>query len=735
MKIYIRKIDNQCIEKQMSYTKEILKEFLGGLNDHDTILCEGLKSKEKVNVTLLLATDPRFDNSIQKLLKKEGNLAVGDLMVMYKASGKYVVELVKPSDSRHAAYMQLFGNDRHVLLEGDTILEEDERDEYVKFKNLLGWFVKQLNINNNLEAGRHTSGQGYKEGAGIREYYKEWRDYGDFTLDCNIVSGYSSTSSKLNYINKTDSGINVRPYFDRDSKRVVAVYIDIYVEEDDWSEEANALRKQKYDIDALDLFGGAKPNDLLKELFDKYKSIIQNENSNLKEVFREWLSQRTTKRGETWSDGSIKNCIRVLEKGFAKFDGYKEYASCFEMVELSQFLEYQKYLQTKEGVMEFDASENRWFSKGIAEYAAFLEEYKKPQMISIDSIKYKTECNDEITDSNGKVIKLARNRIFFGAPGTGKSFELNEQTKRFIGNDNTYYERVTFHPEYTHSGFFGTYKPVPNHRDVDKITYSFIPGPFLRVLSKALINANSEGEKKPYVLLIEEINRANVASVFGEVFQLLDREDNGANAEFLNASKYSISPSDDVKKYLVDEFKKAGLETTVEAFSDIRIPDNMFIWASMNSADQGVFPMDTAFKRRWEFEYFGINKSEEKIKEYFFKVNEEVINWNALRKAINYRLTSLKINEDKLMGPFFMSNQVLNACTYDHSIVLKAIQNKVIMYLFEDAGRQKRKDIFVNGYEKTYSEICADFETKGINIFAQEIVDKYNELKAIITQE
>ena len=70
-----------------------------------------------------------------------------------------------------------------------------------------------------------------------------------------------------------------------------------------------------------------------------------------------------------------------------------------------------------------------------------------------------------------------------------------------------------------------------------KITYSFIPGPFLRVLSKALINANSEGEKKPYVLLIEEINRANVASVFGEVFQLLDREDNGANAEFLNASK------------------------------------------------------------------------------------------------------------------------------------------------------------------------------------------------------
>lgn len=515
------------------------------------------------------------------------------------------------------------------VVEDEEVSEENT--DYDKFKNLLRWFVRQLNINNKVEEGKPTSGQGYKEGAGIREYYKSWRDYGDFTLDCNIVSGYQGLSSKVNYINKTDSGINIRPEFDRTTKRVVAVYIDLYNESESLYEDISALKDEKYDIEALGLFDNNLPNELLKQLFDKYREIIKED----------------------------------LEK----------------------------------------------------------------KNNSINQIKYKTQCVDEITDSDGKVIKLARNRIFFGAPGTGKSFELNEQTKKFIGGDNTYYERVTFHPDYTHSGFFGTYKPVPNPRDVDKITYAFIPGPFLRVLSKALINANSDGEKKPYVLLIEEINRANVASVFGEVFQLLDREDDGANVEFLNASKYSISPSEDVKKYLVDEFKKAGLETTTEAFSDIRIPDNMFIWASMNSADQGVFPMDTAFKRRWEFEYFGINKSEEKIKEYFFKVNEEVINWNALRKAINYRLTSLKINEDKLMGPFFMSNKVLNACTYDHSIVVKAIQNKVIMYLFEDAGRQKRKDIFVNGYEKTYSEICADFEEKGLGVFAKEIVDKYSEIK------
>ena len=442
------------------------------------------------------------------------------------------------------------------------------------------------------------------------------------------------------------------------------------------------------------------------------RNLISIPQNRLVEILKDWYDKN-------YVEGNVTSTL----VGF----GFK-YAKAMDLIKVSTKTLMEQAIGEASMQAYIDRGKDLYyaFEKNSIGFS-FCNDSKKKRWLG--SILYKTQCNDEIADSDGKVIKLARNRIFFGAPGTGKSYELNEQTKKFIGNDNTYYERVTFHPEYTHSGFFGTYKPVPNPRDVDKITYAFIPGPFLRVLSKALINANSDGEKKPYVLLIEEINRANVASVFGEVFQLLDREDDGTNADFLNASKYSISPSEDVKKYLVDEFKKAGLETTEEAFSDIRIPDNMFIWASMNSADQGVFPMDTAFKRRWEFEYFGINKSEEKIKEYFFKVNEEVINWNALRKAINYRLTSLKINEDKLMGPFFMSNKVLNACTYDHSIVVKAIQNKVIMYLFEDAGRQKRKDIFVNGYEKTYSEICADFEEKGLAIFAKEIVDKYNEIK------
>lgn len=116
MKIYLRKIDAQCINKQISYPKDILSDFLDGKSNHDTILCEGKNSHVTENVTLLLATDPRFDNKIKTILKAEGNLEFGDIMVMYKHTTKYIVELVKPTDKLHSSFTSLFiENDRHLL--------------------------------------------------------------------------------------------------------------------------------------------------------------------------------------------------------------------------------------------------------------------------------------------------------------------------------------------------------------------------------------------------------------------------------------------------------------------------------------------------------------------------------------------------------------------------------------------------------------------------------------------
>ncbi|MSC86288.1 hypothetical protein EAI89_21015 [Eubacterium sp. am_0171] len=329
------------------------------------------------------------------------------------------------------------------------------------------------------------------------------------------------------------------------------------------------------------------------------------------------------------------------------------------------------------------------------------------------------EVVSEIRFLTGLQSKYSRNRVVFGAPGTGKSFTLNEERKDLVGADNeSNYERVTFHPDYSYANFVGTYKPVPciDSEGRDSITYEYVPGPFMRVYVKALKNSRTDSIK-PFLLLIEEINRANVAAVFGDIFQLLDRDEDGV-------SEYPIQATEDIKKYLASEL--GGYPSDYEK---IRIPDNLFIWASMNSADQGVFPMDTAFKRRWDFTYLGIDDSDELIRGKTVVLGTKVkqkVEWNKLRKAINKFLADKGINEDKQLGPYFIARKIVVPASgdeIDREKFINTFKNKVIMYLFEDAAKQKRPSLFEGCFEgnSRYSEICREFEEKGIGIFNHEI--------------
>ncbi len=319
----------------------------------------------------------------------------------------------------------------------------------------------------------------------------------------------------------------------------------------------------------------------------------------------------------------------------------------------------------------------------------------------------------------GYQTRFSRNRIVFGAPGTGKSFTLNSEKQELLSAGGIC-ERVTFHPDYSYANFVGTYKPVPVIADDGSsvITYKFVPGPFMRVYVAALKNSR-EDTILPHVLLIEEINRANVAAVFGDVFQLLDRNNDGV-------SEYPICASEDIKAFLAEE-----LEGTPADFTEISLPDNMFIWATMNSADQGVFPMDTAFKRRWDFTYIGINASEDGIRGKTVTLgrgaNERIVEWNELRKAINDRLSSFKINEDKLLGPYFLSKKIIPADgAIDRGRFEDAFKNKVLMYLFDDAAKQKRPSLFADGLDTTkYSTVCRAFEVDGVFAFCSEISSKF----------
>lgn len=272
--------------------------------------------------------------------------------------------------------------------------------------------------------------------------------------------------------------------------------------------------------------------------------------------------------------------------------------------------------------------------------------------------------------------------------------------------------------ERNHGKAIRPYLNLQSKNSGKEISYEYVPGPFMRIYTQAV---NHPEEK--FLLLIEEINRANVAAVFGDVFQLLDRKS--------GVSEYPIATSEDIKAFLLNNLeclrgKKIDELSDEESrlYKEMRIPDNMFIWATMNSADQGVFPMDTAFKRRWEFEYIGVDDEAKEVEKYIIPIGDKehrkYVKWNDLRQRINGILLSdeCKVNEDKLLGPFFISKNMLESACENEERFIKAFESKVIMYLFEDAMKMRPQNIF-KGHDgkKIFSEICKTFREKGEGLF------------------
>lgn len=408
--------------------------------------------------------------------------------------------------------------------------------------------------------------------------------------------------------------------------------------------------------------------------------------------FKHWLQNtNSSMTGSNFKPRTVSNYYGGLRK-LIKNCSLEESTGINSIYDVTSYEDFIKIKQTITGNKKFK-EENK---KGKNTMQSALNQYEK----------YLLEQSNSLEELN----LFEYNRIFFGAPGTGKSHTLNEEKDKLLEKGGSY-ERVTFHPDYSYSQFVGTYKPVIKE---EKILYTYVPGPFLRMYVKAK-ESEKTGTPKPCLLIIEEINRANVSAVFGDIFQLLDRNDS-------NISKYPIHTTEDIKKYLADQ-----LGGNIDEYSTIEIPNNMYIWATMNSADQGVYPMDTAFKRRWDFTYLSINEKEEGIKNYKIKVGENEYNWNDLRKAINHvLLEECKVNEDKLMGPYFISNDSLKKSIVDSNELVKVFKNKVIMYLFDDAAKHKRSTIFSGCSTcNSYYKICQEFENKGIEIFSIDIQTEY----------
>lgn len=306
---------------------------------------------------------------------------------------------------------------------------------------------------------------------------------------------------------------------------------------------------------------------------------------------------------------------------------------------------------------------------------------------------------------------IGKNIIFYGAPGCGKSYQVSEIVKEYLKEKN--YDRILFHPEYTYSDFVGQIVPTIN-KDKKTLSYEFKPGPFTKILYKALINPKEE-----YCLIIEEINRGNAAAIFGDIFQLLDRIKKETEENYsIGDSEYPIK-NDLIFDYLVEQEKDIEkVKNILKGTEKIYIPHNLTILATMNSNDQNVFVLDTAFKRRWDFKYIK-NNFDNKDNEAFFETliptNGTSITWKEFACELNKKIPELNngINgDDKLIGPYFVSEEDLkNAENFAH---------KIFLYLWNDVAKMNKKDLFKEEFtslEKLIDEYCKN----GIEVFNEKI--------------
>ena len=251
-------------------------------------------------------------------------------------------------------------------------------------------------------------------------------------------------------------------------------------------------------------------------------------------------------------------------------------------------------------------------------------------------------------------------QILFGAPGTGKSHTLNSYAN--ITEQNSI--RTTFHPDSDYSTFVGCYKPTKDEES-GEITYDFTPQAFTNAYVTAWKNAPT-----PFFLIIEEVNRGNCAQIFGDIFQLLDRDEYGY-------SSYKTTPDQDLANYIRKQFAYTDIDDAdVKSGKKMQLPPNLYIWATMNTSDQSLFPIDSAFKRRWDWRYIPIDYTD---RGHYIACGDTQYSWADFLQKVNDRVESVTQSEDKKLGYWFMGNGA-----EQKEITIDRFVSKVVFYLWND---------------------------------------------------
>lgn len=404
-------------------------------------------------------------------------------------------------------------------------------------------------------------------------------------------------------------------------------------------------------------------------------------------------------------DQSVDGRLLIADKDRLCYQVKLESKGAFSMRTISkqllcEFIDYYKKNPNKKAEdARVELKELSNIDKFEYGYSATLTAMAKMVLDPKNELIRKGISTDSFSTENSLLKAAGLQQIYYGAPGTGKSKAIKDLT---FGESVI---RTTFHPDSDYASFVGTYKPITEEVDLrdcygkkvidddtkevvkeERIAYKFIPQAFLEAYVEAWKKLGSS--KKQY-LIIEEINRGNCAQIFGDLFQLLDRNEYGF-------SDYPIVADKDMQKYLEKEFAgweitnkdeinqfygEANMVNLIMKGERLVLPSNLYIWATMNTSDQSLFPIDSAFKRRWDWKYVPIREGRDKGTNaplnWYIKTGDKQYKWWSFISKVNELIGSLTNSEDKKLGYFFCKAK-------DGEIDADLFVSKVIFYLWND---------------------------------------------------
>lgn len=474
-----------------------------------------------------------------------------------------------------------------------------------------------------------------------------------------------------------------------------------------------------------------------KDIIDASSFDFENDNNedDNEKKFRAWMAKQVTVNGTPCTASMISNNCSALKKvcSLMEIAKYPDLESIFEIVDMDVFVEVKNIIQSHPDYEEVNkACNNRFLSTSLKWYEKFLNE----MLQDISSEESGEQSEKEEIDLEAIRLSSGENVLLYGVPGSGKSWTIEHEYCK----PGSIVERLVFHPDYTYSDFIG--QILPAVAEDGQVSYKFTPGPFTNILREAYNNPGKE-----YILIIEEINRGNAPAIFGEVFQLLDRKveirDIDDDGYPIGTSEYGITNMN-----IAEEMYGKDRKT-----EKVRIPSNLSIIGTMNTSDQNVFTLDTAFQRRWDMRL---------IENDFANVDPTLADAEILDTTVTWRNFCVEINkivvgnsarmtsaEDKRLGAYFVHLRDLKfndamgdlkvydvlrkkeskgTLTDDEktqiAIIRDAIRQnrkfpeKVIKYLWDDAFKFNREVIFeVTEYQSLEQVIRAFMYAQGLDRF------------------